>query len=314
MHPNQAGMRLDQVLKVKMRYRSRSKIQQLIEARDVTVGGVRADRSFRVKAFDEIRVPLPPPPEDASRIGEIPLDILYEDDVLIVLNKQPGIVVHPSGSHLYDTLINALHLRYRNLEDPEKDIVPKLAHRLDRETSGVLVACKTARHERGTPVVFENADVRKEYLAIAEGVIEKDSGMIELPVGKEPDKYPHTALMVVRSDGLPARTGYQVLERFSAFTLVRCRLFTGRQHQIRVHLQALDHPVVCDKFYGRREELRLSDIRALRRGEQDIVLMDRQALHSCRLSFSHPVSGEELTVEAPLPDDMKRTLEALRAT
>lgn len=312
VHPNQAGMRLDQVLKVKMRYRSRNQIQQLIEAREITIGGARVGRSYRVKAFEKIRVPLPPPPEAAFRIGEIPLDIIYEDDVLIVLNKQPGIVVHPSGPHRYDTLINALHLRYRNREDAEKDIVPKLAHRIDRETSGVLVACKTARHERGNPLVFENTDVRKEYLAIAEGNLEEDSGMIDLPIGKESGKTPHTALMVVRPDGLSARTGYKVMERFGGFTLILCRLFTGRQHQIRAHLQARGHPVACDKLYGLREALRLSDVRSLRPGEEDVMLLERQALHSYRLSFSHPASGEAMTFEAPMPEDMRRTIEALR--
>ncbi|MDK1032230.1 MAG: RluA family pseudouridine synthase [Planctomycetia bacterium] len=334
VHRAQAGMRLDQFLKDKLKWRSRTKVQELIETREITANGVRVDRSYRVKPGEEIRIPLAPPPEEAFRIAEIPLGILYEEDLLGVMNKQPHIVVHPTGPHRYDTLINALHLRYRNLDDPKKDIIPKLAHRIDRETSGVLVVCKTGRHERGVPLVFERSDVRKEYLALAEGVVESDSGMIDLPLGREPGKDSNTlsrsargattpigtlrakqaefVLRFVTPDGAPARTGYEVAERFNSFTLVRARLFTGRQHQIRVHLQALGHPVVCDKFYGIREEFHLSDARQLRPDEDDVLLLDRQALHSWRVTFPHPTTGKQITVEAPLPDDMRRTLELLR--
>jgi len=312
VHPNQAGMRLDRFLGMKMPYRSRARIQQMIREREITADGRRVDQSYRVKAFEEVRVPLPPPPQDAERIAEIPLDILYEDDLLIVLNKQPNIVVHPSGRHLYDTLINALHLRYRDLNDPEKDIIPKLAHRVDRETSGVLLAVKTRRHERGAPLSFEKLDVVKEYLVLAEGVVSKDSFEIDQPLCKEPDKNPNIALMIVHPHGLPARTGVTVLERFPGFTLLRCRLYTGRQHQIRAHLRHIGHPVVCDKLYGVRKELRLSDLRPMEGNGEDVVLLDRQALHSWRLAFTHPVTGRYVTFEAPLPDDMARTIEALR--
>jgi len=312
VHPNQAGMRLDQFLRVKMRYRSRARIQQMIRERAITADGKRVDQAYRLKAFEEVRIPLPPPPEEASRIDRIPLDVIYEDESLIVVNKQPNIVVHPSGRHLYDTLINALHLRYRNLEDPEKDIVPKLAHRVDRETSGVLVAVKTRRHERGAPLAFENLDVVKEYLALAEGVVADDAFEIDRPLCKEPGKNPNLALMIVHPEGQQARTGVTVVERFRGFTLLRCRLFTGRQHQIRVHLRSIGHPVVCDKLYGLRKALRLSDLRPLRDGEEDRLLLDRQALHSWRISFTDPGTDEPVAFEAPLPADMSRTLEVLR--
>ena len=312
VEPNQAGMRLDRFLQVKLRYSSRTRIQQMIAAREVTADGKTVDRAYRVKALEEVRLPLPPPPAAAFRIGEIPLDIIYEDDLLVAVNKQPNLVVHPSGRHLYDTLINALHLRYRDLEHAEDDIIPKLAHRIDRETSGVLVAVKTRRDERGSPLVFEHTRVIKEYLAIAEGVIREDAFEVNLPLCKEPGKNPNLALMVVHADGQAARTACRVVERFAAFSLVRCRLYTGRQHQIRAHLQSIGHPVACDKLYGVRETLRLSEIRPLRTHEEDSLLLDRQALHSCRLTFPHPRTGEELTIEAPLPDDMAQTLKALR--
>lgn len=313
VYPDQAGLRLDQFLKLKLRWRSRSKVQELIEQREVTSAGVRLDRAYKVKSGETVRVPLPPAPADArERMAEIQLDILYEDDRLVVLNKQPNVVVHPAGKHHYDTLINALHLRYRNLEDHRKDVIPKLAHRIDKDTSGVLVVCKTAPGDRSVPVIFEHGGVTKEYLAIAEGVIEKEEGMIDLPLGREEHENANLALMMVREDGQEARTGFKVVERFDEFTLVRCRLYTGRMHQIRVHLKAIGHPVLCDKVYGQRAKFHLSDARPLKAGEEDVLLLDRQALHAARITFKHPGTKQPLTIEAPLPEDMERTLEALR--
>lgn len=314
VHPGDVGLRLDQFLKGKLKWRSRAKVQELIATREITSDGVRLDRAYRVKVGEEIRLPLPPPPEDAYRIGDIPLEILYEDDVLIVLNKPPNLVVHPVGPHRYNTLINALHLRYRDLDDADKDVVPKLAHRLDRGTSGVLVASKSGRHDQGAPLVFEHADVRKEYLAVAEGVIETDADTLDLPIGVPPGAKPKTTPRIVTADGQPARTAYRVVERFAHFTLVHLRLFTGRQHQIRVHLRAIGHPVLCDHLYGERAKLRLADVRALKPGEEDSLLLDRQALHSYRITFPHPATGEEMTFEAPLPADLEGTLEAMRET
>ena len=314
VHPNQDGMRLDNFLKMRIKYRSRNQIQQIIRERGVTIEGKPADRASKVRSEQRVHMALPPPPPEAFEIDKIPLEILYEDDLLVVLNKQPNIVVHPSGGHMFDTVINALHLRYRDLEDESKDVIPKLAHRIDRETSGVLVAVKTGRHERGSPLVFENTDIVKEYFAIAEGVIEKDAFDVDYSICKDPALNPNLAPMIVHPDGLEARTGVTVLERFREFTYVRCRLYTGRQHQIRCHLKAVGHPIICDTIYGVREELRLSGIRPTREGEEDALLIDRQALHSCRLTFPHPETGDELTIRAPLPADMQRTLDALRET
>jgi 23S rRNA pseudouridine1911/1915/1917 synthase len=319
VHPDQAGMRLDQFLKMRLHWRSRTKVQELIAEREVTARtpggspvGLRLDCSYRVKLGEEIRLPLPPPPEAAYRIAEIPVEILYEDDLLIVLNKPPDLVVHPAGRHRYDTLINALHLRYRNLHDPKQDIIPRLAHRIDRETSGALIAYKMRRHERASPMVFERTHVAKEYLAIAEGVLEQDSGVIDLPIARQPDIPRDQAQVIVHPRGQASRTGYQVLERFRGFTFLQCRLFTGRMHQIRVHLQAIGHPVLCDKRYGLRAELLRSDLGPLSPGEEDRVLLSRQALHAWRIRFNHPVGGSPVAVEAPLPPDMRTVLDALR--
>ncbi len=314
VYPDQARMRLDQFLKMRLHWRSRTKVQELIAERQITAGGVRLDCSYRVKLGEEIRLPLPPPPEAAYRIAEIPLEILYEDDLLIILNKPPHLVVHPAGRHRYDTLINALHLRYRDLHDPEKDIIPRLAHRIDRETSGVLIAYKMRRHDRASPLVFERTKVVKEYLTIAEGALEQDSGVIDLPIGRQPDTPRDQAQVTVHPGGQTSRTGYQVLERFRGFTFLRCRLFTGRMHQIRVHLQAIGHPVLCDKRYGLRAELRRSELGPIPPGEEDRLLLSRQALHAHRIRFNHPVTGSPVAIEAPLPPDLQCLLEALRAT
>jgi len=313
-HANDAGRRLDLFLKSKLKWRSRQQVQDLIARREVTVGGARVDRAYRLKEGDVVRLPLVQPADgEIEGIGDIPLDILYEDDVLIVLNKQPNIVVHPVGPHRYNTLLNALHLRFRDFDNEEDDVIPKLAHRVDRQTSGILVAYKTKREDQKAPLVFEHADVVKEYLAIAEGTFESNSGTIDLSLGPEPDAPEYVAKRVVREDGDAARTDYTVRERFERFTLLHMRLHTGRQHQIRVHLQAIGRPVVCDRFYGLREALRVSDVRPLSADEEDALLLDRQALHSWRIAFPHPQTGEPFTAEAPLPDDMRRALHAMRS-
>jgi len=311
-HPGDSGTRLDRFLKMKLKWRSRTKVQELIRNKEITVAGARVDAAYRLKPGDEVRLPLPPPPEDAYRIAEIPLDILYEDDLLVILNKQPNIIVHPVGPHRYNTIINALHLKYRNLEDDKKDIHPKLAHRIDRETSGVLVAYKSRRYDRSAPIAFENMDVTKEYLAIVEGRMKQESGTIALPIGSKPGMERYSSHRMVTADGAHALTEYKVIERFDAFTFLSLRIHTGRQHQIRVHLQSQGHPVVCDKRYGLRKELRLSDVRKLKSGEEDALLLDRQALHSCRITFPHPTTNKPLIVEAPLPEDMKQALSAMR--
>ncbi len=160
--------------------------------------------------------------------------------------------------------------------------------------------------------MFERLEVRKEYLALAEGVIGEAEGVIDLPLTRAAEVNPHVAPMVVAPGGPEARTGFRVVERFDGFTLVRCRLFTGRMHQIRAHLKAVGHPIVCDKVYGARQELWTHDVRALRPGEKDALLLDRQALHAERIEFEHPRSGELLKIEAPLPEDIQRTLAELR--
>jgi len=310
--PSDAGMRLDNFLTREIAWRSRTQVQKMIGERGITVNGQQLGRAYRMKAGDKVDVPLPPPPEAAGKIHEIPLNIIHEDEQLIILNKQPNIIVHPVGANRFNTLLNALHLKYRNLEDIKLDVVPKLAHRIDRETSGILVAMKCGRHERGVPVIFEHLDIRKEYLAIAEGVAEHDEGEINLPIGCKPGQPASYGDRIIRDDGQDALTTYKVLERFEKFTLLHLRIHTGRQHQIRVHLQTIGHPIACDTRYGIRSKLWLSELRPLREGEDDALLIDRQALHSYKIEFPHPTTNELVEYTASLPPDMERTLEVLR--
>ena len=314
VYPDQAGMRLDQFLKMRLHWRSRTKVQELIEsarsppAESASIART-ASSSARKSACRSRRRRRPRTASPKSRWRSSTRTTCSSSST-----SRRDLVVHPAGRHRYDTLINALHLRYRDLNDPKKDIIPRLAHRIDRETSGVLIAYKMRRHDRASPLVFERTKVVKEYLTIAEGVVEQDSGVIDLPIGRQPDTPRDQAQVTVHPGGQPSRTGYQVLERFRGFTFLRCRLFTGRMHQIRVHLQAIGHPVVCDKRYGLRAELRRSDLGPIPPGEEDRVLLSRQALHAHRIRFNHPVTGSPVAIEAPLPPDMQGLLEALRAT
>jgi len=309
-----AGTRLDVFLARRLKWRSRTNVQRLLAEREVRVNGLRRKASYRLHEGDVVEIPLPPPPPEAFHIHEIPLNILYEDDHLVVLNKQPGIVVHPTGRKRYNTLINALHLRYRRPDDPEHDIVPRLAHRLDKDTSGVLVVCKTSVAHRDLYFQFERGQVEKEYLAIVEGEPQSDRVHIDLPLGRDLTSEIRLKQAVRLADGEEAMTEVVVSARFGKFSLVVANPHTGKQHQIRVHLAAIGHPIVGDRLYGSIKEVRRSDLAVtVASAGGDEVLISRQALHAQRLRLQHPATGQMVEFFAPLPSDMARLLEVLRA-
>jgi 23S rRNA pseudouridine1911/1915/1917 synthase len=232
-----------------------------------------------------------------------------------VLDKQPGVVVHPVGKSRFNTLTNALHARYRDLDDPAKDVVPRLVHRLDKGTSGVLLVAKTDRARAELGRQFEDREVSKEYLALAHGNPRGDSGLVDLPiVPLEPARPGKPMMMTVPvGKGPDARTGWRVEERFRRHVLLRLTLFTGRTHQIRVHCASLGHPLVADDQYGDGRALYPSTAAgadAPERGEAP--LLDRVALHSALLVFHHPVTGARVEVRAPLPPDLAAAVAALR--
>lgn len=286
----EAGMRLDALLKRYVTWRSRTRLKSRCSQGHVTLNDVPRKGGVRVRPGDRIHADLGPLEEEVHH-DRIPLNILYEDDHLVALDKQPGIVVHPVGRHLFNTLINALHLRYRRPDDPAADIVPKLCHRLDRETSGVLLVSKDDRIRPSLSFQFLNRLVEKEYFAIVEGVVEAEEGEVDGPIG--PSRLgDHRMRREVRPDGLAARTGYHVLARGPAQTLVAAHPHQGRTHQIRVHLDHIGHPVVADPVYG--------DARTPPAGS-----LDRQALHNRKLRFYHVFLDRFLSIEADLPEDMR---------
>ena len=287
----EGGMRLDRFLAARTPGRSRARWQADIRAGHVTVNGEPADPDRRLRAGDEVAWRLPPeePPEE-PRPEAIPLDLLYEDDAILVLNKPPGLVVHPGAGNPDGTLLNAL-LHHA----PETALLPRagLVHRLDKDTSGLLVVAKTESARLDLQRQFKARETKKEYLALVKG-IPPDRGVIEEPIGRHPV---HRKKMTVRRDGRPALSRYEVVERFARAALVRVQIETGRTHQIRVHMAHIGHPVLGDPLYGGA------------RGTD----APRQMLHAAALSFSHPHSGERLSFSAPLPDDMVAVLERMRS-
>jgi len=285
------GMRLDALLKRYVTWRSRTRLKSRCHGGHVSINGIPRKGGVRVHQGDRIFADLGPLEGEVNH-DRIPLEIIYEDDHLVALNKQPGIVVHPVGKHLFNTLINALHLRYRRAE-PEADIVPKLCHRLDRETSGVLLVSKDDRIRPSMSFQFLNRLVRKEYLAIVEGVVAANSGLVDGAIGPS-DRGDHRMRREVRPDGLVAQTHFQVLGRGPAHTLVAVRPHQGRTHQIRVHLDHIGHPLVADPIYGDR------------RGP--VLGLTRQALHNRNLRFFHVFLDRFVCLEADLPADMRAFL------
>ncbi len=300
------GLRLDVWLREKLPWRSRTAIQTLVRDGRVEVNDLAGKPGGRLRPGDRVLVRVRRPEPGEIRHEDIPIRILYEDDWIVGIDKQPGILTHPVGRQLYNTLINALHLRYRNLETPSLDVIPKLVHRLDRDTSGVLLVSKDDRIRASLSAQFEEKQVEKEYLAIVRGEPERDACAIDLPIASAGETGRHRVRMTVRPDGAPSRTEIQVVERFPGFALVRALPRTGRTHQIRVHLAAIGLPILCDALYGEEREIRAD------RPVQP--LLSRQALHAERLRFVHPVSGERMEIRAELPEDLLRTIAALRET
>ncbi|MBM4085999.1 MAG: RluA family pseudouridine synthase [Planctomycetes bacterium] len=307
------GNRLDVFLKPLTPWRSRTRIRELFDEGRVTVNGVHRKPGYKMRNGDKVVLRFPPQ-DIREPVREIPLDILYEDSDLIVLNKQPGVICHPVGKVLYNTLINALHKRYRNFEDPKKDVVPRLCHRLDKQTSGVLIVTKNEDVLYDLYFQFERRQVEKEYIALVEGRIEGEEGRIDLPIGQAVGSEIRIKRGIQQEGGLPSVTDYRVVQRFAHFTEVRAIPKTGRLHQIRVHLEAIGHPVVCDKLYGRCDKLFLSDLRPLAPGEEDRCLLSRQALHCARMTIFHPGLKRPMSFEAPLTPDLRQVLKILAAT
>jgi 23S rRNA pseudouridine1911/1915/1917 synthase len=304
------GKRIDAYLSSRYPDYSRSVMQKVIDAQAVLVNGRPVKASYKVRLDDQIRVWLPELSEDAAAAEEIPLEVIYEDEALTVVNKPAGMVTHPAKGHWSGTLVNALQFHFDTLSTVGGESRPGIVHRLDRDTTGLLIVAKDDLAHRKLALQFEQRTIHKEYLALVAGFPERDSDYIERTIGFHPTNREKMAIRNVEDGGKEAVTFYQVLERFRGYALVLCKPATGRTHQIRVHLAHVGLPIVADKMYSGRDRLTLADLRA---GEStDEVLIERQALHAHTLRLAHPLTGKALEFSAPLPEDMARTLGALR--
>jgi len=311
-----AGARLDLFLNDRMEWRSRNSIKKLIATGQVALksrpGRIKA--SLRMKAGDVIGVRIPFPRRDLelpAAGADLDMDVLYEDRWVLAVNKPPGVPVHPAGRLLDRTVITELRRRLLESEGIAPENV-KLCHRLDLETSGVLLVSKDPVSMPRFSTQFEKRTASKEYLAIVHGEMERDGGEIDLPIGHAKNSPINIKRGIRRLGGQQARTSYEVERRYNGFTLVRLTLHTGRHHQIRVHLSAIGHPIVGDKVYGLDENFFLMyfegklDEEAMKR-----LLLPRQALHAHRLSVSHPGLDRRVDITAPLPEDLEAFLRGL---
>jgi 23S rRNA pseudouridine1911/1915/1917 synthase len=308
------GVRLDQYLAQNYQDYSRSVIRRAIDAGTVQVNGRPAKASYKVRHGDRLAIRLPEPTHDIPVPEDIPLDILYEDEFLALVNKPADMVVHPAKGHWSGTLVNALQFHFQELSRENGEYRAGIVHRLDRDTSGVILIAKEEQTHRDLALQFEQRKVFKEYLALTVGVPDRDSDYIEGRIGRHPLDRVKMKVATAEEDELAkdACTFYEVAERFRGYALVRAQPRTGRTHQIRVHLASIDCPVLADKVYSGRDCLRLSDLVAGLGEGQDELLLTRQALHAARLRFRHPRLGRWIEVEAPLPPEYRRALEALR--
>ena len=306
------GKRLDAYLASRYSDYSRSVIQKVIDAGAVLVNGQAAKASYRVREADVVRLWLPELSTVSSDPEDIPIAIVFEDESFTVVEKPAGLVTHPGRGNWSGTMINALQFHFDRLSTVGGEHRPGIVHRLDRDTSGLLIVAKDDRAHRELARQFEARTIRKEYLAIVSGVPSRDSDYIEKPIGTHPTIREKQAIRPVTEGGKEATTFYEVLERFDGHALVRCHPRTGRTHQIRVHLAHIGHPILADKAYLGRDRLTLGDLAGPLVADADRVLLDRQALHAHALSFTHPLTGEPLAFRSPPPADLAATLAALR--
>ena len=307
------GKRLDAYLASRFSDYSRSVLQKVIEAQAVLINGRPTKASYRVCEGDAIRIWLPELADDTPVPEDIPLRIVFEDASFVVVDKGPGMVTHPAKGNWRGTLVNALQHHFDTLSSVAGAQRPGIVHRLDRDTSGLLIVAKDDAAHRALALQFEERTIRKEYLAIVYGAPNRDRDYVEKPIGFHPTVREKMAIRTLEDGGRDALTFYEVIERFDGYALVRCHPRTGRTHQIRVHLAHVGHPVLADKAYSGRGALTLGDLLGPDAPDADRVLIDRQALHAHQLHLIHPVKGEAIDLVAPLPDDMAATLAALRA-
>lgn len=293
----QAGQRIDVFLTNQLSDLTRTHVQKLIAEGSVTLNAKQLKANYKVGAGDILTLVMPEPVQGEVIPQNLPLDILYEDEAMIIINKARGMVVHPAPGNYQGTLVNALLYHCNNLSGINGVIRPGIVHRLDKDTTGVMVAAKTDQAHLSLSKQIQERSASREYFAVVHGTIGEEQGLIDAPIGRH--QVDRKKMAVVFENSKPAITRFRVVERFKGFTLVACKLQTGRTHQIRVHMAYIQHPVVADPIYG-----------PVRNPFSHIIL--GQALHSAKLTLAHPVTNEQLIFEAPLPNDMAELLTFIR--
>ncbi|MCX6884394.1 MAG: RluA family pseudouridine synthase [Verrucomicrobia bacterium] len=302
---SELSMRLDAWLRTRFPAVSRGAIQRLIEEGHIRVDGNTVKPTHTPRAGQSISVFWPEARPIEAKPEDIPLEILFEDESLVVINKPPGLVVHPAAGHDEHTLVNALlHHCAGQLSGIGGAARPGIVHRLDKDTSGCLVVAKTDAAHLGLSTQFAGREVNKIYQAILCGELPREAGEIHAAIARHPTHRKRMA--VTDGDGRDAHTSYQVVERLRASTLVQAVIHTGRTHQIRVHFQHLGYPLLGDDTYGNRQNIRLREVTG--------YTAERQMLHAFQLSFQHPVLGKKMKFDAPLPPDFTAALDALRGS
>ena len=307
----QTMMRIDKFLSMRLENCSRNRIQTAVDEGNVFVNGERVKASYKVKPLDNISIRMAYPKYDSALTPEdIPIDIMYEDDDVIVVNKEAGMVVHPGHGNYSGTLVNALTFHLKdNLMFQSGDQRPGLVHRIDKNTSGILVVGKNERACNALAKQFFDHTTKRRYVALVWGNFDEDEGTITGNIGRNPRNRHQMYVFADGSEGKHAVTHYRVLKRYGYVTLVECRLETGRTHQIRVHMQYIGHPLFNDELYGGDKILKGTTFSKYRQFiENCFELMPRHALHARMLGFVHPTTGKEMVFESPLPADFQAVL------
>jgi 23S rRNA pseudouridine1911/1915/1917 synthase len=273
---------------------TRARVQKLIEEGRVTVAGQRAKASLRLEAGQRVTVDVPPPVDGVAAAEDIALDIIYEDADMLIVNKPPGMTVHPSPGHTSKTLVNAILAHCHDLSGIGGVLRPGIVHRLDRDTSGVIVVAKNDAAHNALAKQLKERSVEKTYVALVEGTPKPAEGVIDAPIARDPRNRQRMAIV---DRGRASTTVYKVIDRFTGMSLVEARPKTGRTHQIRVHLAAIGHPIIGDRVYGKASPL-----------------VGRQFLHAQRIVFAHPRTGERVEFDAPLPEDLAAALRKARSS
>ena len=302
--------RIDRYLASRLPDYSRTFVQKLIKEGAVLVNRHTVKSSYDIQKGDSIYVSLPVFDENKIVPEDIPLDIVFEDDYVMLINKPYDMVVHPAGGHPSGTLVNALAFHCQNLSQVNGPSKPGIVHRLDRDTSGIMLVIKSDAVHSHIAMQFEKRYIKKEYIAVVEGEIMLDSDEIKLPIGRH--KTDRQRMAIRRDIGKEASSVYEVMERFRGYTMVKIMPKTGRTHQIRVHMRSIGHPVVADATYSNQGSLCISDLLQKERETDEIPIIERQALHAHKIEFFHPIQNRKMEFQVDIPPDISNLVKALR--